>query len=83
MIAVTHPMVFTGNTPDIGCHHANGTKDWWHADSELQQIYILRSHQRMGIGTELFSMIVDWLRELESTALALALTRTIPIARST
>ena len=47
----------------IGCHHTNGSKDWWLASSELQQIYILKSYQRQGIGTKLFKTIVCWLRE--------------------
>ena len=50
----------------IGCHHA---KEWGSdfcdtpLSSELQQVYVLKSHQRLGVGTQLFSMVVDWLRD--------------------
>jgi len=45
----------------LGCHHAT-RKDWWKADAELQQIYVLKAYQGQGIGTALFSLMVDWLR---------------------
>ncbi|MEL6898155.1 MAG: GNAT family N-acetyltransferase [Planctomycetota bacterium] len=44
----------------LGCHHAKRL-DWWPADAELQQIYVLKSHQRMGIGQNLFVMMTQWL----------------------
>lgn len=48
----------------IGCHHAQREQcgEDWQSDAELQQIYILKTYQRRGIGTHLFSMMVDWLR---------------------
>ena len=46
----------------LGCHHAK-RKDWWQADAELQQIYVLKPYQRRGIGETLFSMMVVWLRD--------------------
>ncbi|MEM9368186.1 MAG: GNAT family N-acetyltransferase [Planctomycetota bacterium] len=46
----------------LGCHHAE-RQDWWPADAELQQVYVLKTHQRLGIGQQLFTRMVQWLRE--------------------
>ncbi len=41
------------------CHHT--TK--WGVESELQSMYVLKDYQGQGIGTHLFELVVEWLRE--------------------
>ena len=55
----------------IGCHHARpeARGEGWQADAELQQIYVLKAYQRKGIGAQLFSMMVDWLRAAKMNSL--------------
>lgn len=43
----------------VAGHHT--TK--WGVETELQSMYILQNYQGLGIGTRLFAMLVDWLRQ--------------------